>query len=241
MHQAFDWWISDKRRPSLTVAGVNVNCAVSALRDPKTFRCYQSAGVRGIDSMPFLWLARALTRRRLDRLYGPDMIVEVARRARFKRYRFFLVGGTRGAADTIAGMLLERYPGVQIAGTYVPPFRPMTPCEDRELIAAINAARPDFVWVGLGSPKQDLWIQEHRESIRGAVVVASGAMFDFLSGRVRQAPRWIRNSGFEWLFRLCQDTRRLWRRYTVYNVVFLTCFVLEIMGVVKWGHKSLSE
>ena len=238
MHHAFDWWISDKRRPSLTVALVNVNCSVSALIDPQTFSCYQSADVRGIDSMPFLWLGRALTRRTIDRLYAPDMMIEVAKRAQSKHYKFFLMGGMPGAAATIAALLWERYPGIQIVGTYIPPFRPLTPGEDEDLVAMINAAQPDFVWVGLGSPKQDLWIQEHRERIRGAVLVASGATFDFFSGRIRQAPKWIRNSGFEWLFRLCHDTRRLWRRYTIYNVYFFVYFLLEIMGFKKWEQRA---
>jgi N-acetylglucosaminyldiphosphoundecaprenol N-acetyl-beta-D-mannosaminyltransferase len=238
MHHAFDWWISDKGRPSLTVALVNVNCSVSALSDPLTFRCYQSVGIRGIDSMPFLWLGRALTRRTLDRLYAPDMMLEVARRAQSMHYKFFLMGGMPGAAETISTMLRERYPGVQIVGTYTPPFRPLTGREDEDLVAMINTAQPDFVWVGLGSPKQDLWIQEHRQSIRGAVLIASGATFDFLSGRIRQAPKWIRNSGFEWLFRLCQDTRRLWRRYTIYNLYFLFWFLLEVMGLKTWEKSS---
>jgi N-acetylglucosaminyldiphosphoundecaprenol N-acetyl-beta-D-mannosaminyltransferase len=234
MFSAFDWWISDKTRPALTVALVNVNCCVSALTEPRIFECYRAAGIRGIDSMPFLWLARWLTRRPLDRLYAPDMLLEVAARAQSHKYSFFLLGGMPGAGESIAAKLLARFPGVNIVGIHCPPFRPLTPEDDRALVDAINAAQPDILWVGLGSPKQDLWIHEHRSQLRGCVIVASGATFDFFSGRIKQAPKWIRQSGFEWLFRLCHDWRRLWRRYTVYNLVFVMCFILEIVGIKRW-------
>jgi N-acetylglucosaminyldiphosphoundecaprenol N-acetyl-beta-D-mannosaminyltransferase len=92
----------------------------------------------------------------------------------------------------------------------------------------INKARPDFLWVGLGSPKQDVWISEHREKIRGTIMVASGATFDFFSGRIKQAPPWIREAGFEWLYRLAKDFRRLWVRYLVYNCVFVAMFALQV-------------
>jgi len=235
MHSAFDRWLADKGRPALSVALVNVNCCVSAVLDSSVFGVYKSAGIRGIDSMPFLWLARLVTRRKCDRLYAPDIMIEVARRARQKNYRFFLYGGAPGAAEHIAQMLQHQFPGVIIAGIYSPPFRPLTADEDEAVVKMINDAHPDFVWIGLGSPKQDVWIREHKERIRGCVMIASGATFDFFSGRIRQAPAWIRNSGCEWLFRLCQDWRRLWRRYTIYNVIFIAAFLLEILGIRQWN------
>ena len=105
--------------------------------------------------------------------------------------------------------------------------------EDQAICDMINAASPDILWVGLGSPKQDVWISEHRETIRGTIMVASGATFDFFSGQIKQAPRWIRDSGFEWLYRLTKDFRRLWIRYTVYNVVFLIMFGLQLIGLYR--------
>jgi N-acetylglucosaminyldiphosphoundecaprenol N-acetyl-beta-D-mannosaminyltransferase len=238
MHAAFDWWISDKTRPALSVALVNVNCCVSGLRDPRVLRSYALAGIRGIDSMPFLWLARLLTGRALDRLYAPDILLEVARRSEKKNYRFFLYGGAPGAGEKIQNMLEDRFPGVQVVGTYCPPFRSLTREEDSIAVNTINEARPDFVWVGLGSPKQDVWIEEHRERIPGCVMVASGATFDFFSGRITQAPKWIRDMGFEWLFRLCHDWRRLWRRYTIYNFIFLGYFILQLFGLKPWERST---
>ena len=119
-------------------------------------------------------------------------------------------------------------------GKYSPPFRTLTKEEDNAVCNMINAAKPDILWVGLGSPKQDVWISEHREKIRGSIMVASGATFDFFSGRIKQAPQWIRESGFEWLYRLTKDFRRLWVRYTLYNVIFLAMFSLQLIGIVRF-------
>jgi N-acetylglucosaminyldiphosphoundecaprenol N-acetyl-beta-D-mannosaminyltransferase len=127
-----------------------------------------------------------------------------------------------------------RFEGINVAGKYSPPFRALTEEEDKAVCDMINAARPDFVWVGLGSPKQDVWISEHRDKIRGAIIVASGATFDFFSGKIKQAPPWIRKSGFEWLYRLTKDFRRLWVRYLVYNAVFVVMFGLQLTGLLTF-------
>ena len=191
--------------------------------------------------MPFLWLARLLTGQKLDRLYAPDMMLEVARRAQQTHYPFYLYGGAPGAAERINKCWRIRFPGVQIVGTYCPPFRPLTSEEDDLVVKTINETRPDFVWIGLGSPKQDVWIEEHRDRIPGCVMIASGATFDFFSGRITQAPKWIRDIGFEWLFRLCHDWRRLWKRYTVYNFLFLYYFTLQLLGLKRWDRPAASS
>jgi N-acetylglucosaminyldiphosphoundecaprenol N-acetyl-beta-D-mannosaminyltransferase len=134
--------------------------------------------------------------------------------------------------------LKERFEGVTVVGKYSPPFRALTEEEDKTVCDMINRARPDFLWVGLGSPKQDIWIREHREKIRGTIMVASGATFDFFSGRIKQAPEWIRNAGFEWLYRLTKDFRRLWVRYIIYNIIFIVLFTLQLAGILKFKHKK---
>jgi N-acetylglucosaminyldiphosphoundecaprenol N-acetyl-beta-D-mannosaminyltransferase len=130
--------------------------------------------------------------------------------------------------------LRERCGEVRVVGKYSPPFRTLTEEEDKAVCDMINAVKPDIVWVGLGSPKQDVWISEHRDKIRGSILIASGATFDFFSGRIQQAPEWVRNAGFEWLFRLSKDFRRLWVRYTVYNLVFLAMFSLQLIGLRRF-------
>jgi N-acetylglucosaminyldiphosphoundecaprenol N-acetyl-beta-D-mannosaminyltransferase len=161
-------------------------------------------------------------------------MLEAGRKAKEYGYTFFLYGGSPGAPDKIEQYLRERFDGIRIVGKYSPPFRSLTEAEDQAVCDMINAANPDIVWVGLGSPKQDVWISEHREKVRGTIMIASGATFDFFSGRIQQAPEWVRNAGFEWLYRLTKDFRRLWIRYTLYNAVFLAMFTLQLMGLRRF-------
>lgn len=234
MYPIFDEWLKDKNGRSHSLALVNVNCCVSALFDPSLRALYNSADLVGIDSMPFLKWARAFYYKQSDRFYAPDLMLEVGSKGVKKGYTFFLYGGMPDAPNKMEAFLKSKYPNVQVVGKYSPPFRPLTPEEDEEICDMINAAQPDFLWVGLGSPKQDIWIAEHREKIRGSIIVASGAAFDFFSGHIKQAPKYIRDSGFEWFYRLFQDFRRLWVRYTVYNVIFLVTFFLQQVRVLRF-------
>jgi len=231
MHKTFNDWLSDKNSRSHSLALVNVNCCVSALFDRRLVGLYNSADMVGIDSMPFLKWARAFYKKNCDRLYAPDVMLEVSSKAKEHSYTFFLYGGAPDAPDKIENYLSERFEGIKVVGKYSPPFRALSQEEDQAVCDMINAVKPDFVWIGLGSPKQDYWIAEHREKIRGSIMVASGATFDFFSGRIKQAPLWIRESGFEWLYRLTKDFRRLWVRYIVYNFIFVVMFTLQLMGL----------
>jgi N-acetylglucosaminyldiphosphoundecaprenol N-acetyl-beta-D-mannosaminyltransferase len=234
MHRIFNLWLADKASPSHSLALINVNCCVSALFDKRLVDLYNSADIVGIDGMPFVHWARAFYNKSSDRFYAPDLMLETARKAKVYGYTFFLYGGSPGAPEKIEKYLQQRYDGLRVVGKYSPPVRQLTEEEDQAVCDMINAAKPDIVWVGLGSPKQDVWIAEHREKIRGSILIASGATFDFFSGRIRQAPEWVRNAGFEWLYRLSQDFRRLWVRYTVYNVVFLAMFGLQLMKIRRF-------
>jgi N-acetylglucosaminyldiphosphoundecaprenol N-acetyl-beta-D-mannosaminyltransferase len=130
-------------------------------------------------------------------------------------YRQFYYGGAEGLADALKQELALRYPGLSVVGTMCPPFRELTHEENEETVAAINAADPDIVWVGLSTPKQERWMAEHRSRIKAPVMIGVGAAFDFLAGTKRQAPRWMQMCGLEWLFRLLSEPRRLWRRYAL--------------------------
>jgi N-acetylglucosaminyldiphosphoundecaprenol N-acetyl-beta-D-mannosaminyltransferase len=231
MHQIFRDWLSDKESRSHSLALINVNCCVSALFDPPLVDLYNSADIVGIDSMPFLRWARAFYKKGCDRFYAPDLMLEVSSKAKSSGYTFFLYGGAEGAPEKIEEYLCQRFEGIKVVGKYSPPFRTLTEEEDDAACDMINKARPDFLWVGLGSPKQDVWINDHREKIRGTIMIASGATFDFFSGRIKQAPQWIREAGFEWLYRLAKDFRRLWVRYLIYNVVFVIMFGLQLTGL----------
>lgn len=241
MYPIFDCWLSDKSGRSHALALINVNCCVSALFDSSLRDLYNAADIVGIDSMPFLKWARRFYYERSDRFYAPDLMLEISSKAKEKGYTFFLYGGAPDAPDKMEEYLKERFEGVKVVGKHSPPFRPLTAEEDLAVCAMINEAQPDFLWVGLGSPKQDIWIHEHRERIRGSIIIASGATFDFFSGKIKQSPEFIRNLGFEWLYRLTQDFRRLWVRYTIYNLIFLFMFLLQNLRIVQFNRQKLTK
>lgn len=234
-------WLKDKTARSKHVSCVNVNCAVECHLQPELRKIFQKADISGVDSMPFARWIKWVTGKDCDRLYAPDIILRLCKLAVDKKYRLYLYGGAAGVPEKMKEYL-ERYsPGVEIVGAYSPPFRTLSADEDREICKMINDTKPDFVIVGLGSPKQDKWIQDHLESIPGTVMIASGAAFDFFSNRIKQAPLWIQKSGFEWLFRLTQDPKRLWKRYTVYNVIFLWNFVLQITRIKRFSSNRMPQ
>jgi N-acetylglucosaminyldiphosphoundecaprenol N-acetyl-beta-D-mannosaminyltransferase len=235
MFDLFNRWLKDKKSISRRLAVINVHICVSALFDKSLRDIYNSVDLSGIDSMPFVKWARAFYFKKSDHLNAPDILRQVSSKASEYEYTFFFYGGYPGAAEKIEDFLKSEYPGIKVVGKFSPPFRPLEPEEDEAVCKMINDAQPDFVWVGLGSPKQDIWINEHYEKIMGSIIVPSGATFDFFSGRIKQAPQWIRNMGFEWLYRLTRDFNRLWVRYTIFNVIFLFVFFLQIIGVVKFS------
>jgi N-acetylglucosaminyldiphosphoundecaprenol N-acetyl-beta-D-mannosaminyltransferase len=241
MFRLFDRWIAARDSPGRSVALVNVNCCVSGLLDPIVRRLYQQADLRGIDSMPFLYLARLLRNRASDRLYAPDMMLQCARQGPARGYRFFLYGGRPGAPEKMRDLLHQTSPDLEVVGTVSPPFRALSEAEDDAICETIRSSGANIIWVGLGSPKQDVWIAQHRKKLPGCILIASGATFDFFSGEIQQAPKWIRSSGFEWLFRLFQDPKRLWKRYTVYNVLFAGAFLLELLGLLRLDQPVSAE
>jgi N-acetylglucosaminyldiphosphoundecaprenol N-acetyl-beta-D-mannosaminyltransferase len=228
LHQC-DHWLANKSQRSRHIACVNVNCVVEALLNQKTKALFNSADIVGPDGMPFVYWIRIFSGKKCDRFYAPDIVNEVCRVAPSRSYRIFLYGGTDKTVAIMQRHLEQHFPGVNVVGAYAPPFRPLTAEEDSAVCHLINSLAPDFIFVGLGSPKQDIWIREHLESIPGSVMVACGATFDFFGQRIRQAPVWIQRSGFEWLFRFLHDPRRLWRRYTYYNAIFLWNFLLQLI------------
>jgi N-acetylglucosaminyldiphosphoundecaprenol N-acetyl-beta-D-mannosaminyltransferase len=192
---------------------------VEANKDP-ALRAALNADVVEPDGVPLVWLAR---RRgfRAERVAGPDFLPElVARGIPLGRSHFFF-GGAPGVPEELARRLSEAYPGIRVVGTLSPPFTDRSEAEEAALVAQINAAKPDYVWVGLGTPKQDLWVAAQRPSLDAAAVLAVGAAFDFHAGRKRRAPRLMQRTGTEWLFRLISEPRRLAGRYTVVNVRLL--------------------
>jgi len=162
-------------------------------------------------------------------MYGPDVIVGLAERSRERGYTFYVYGGAPNVLESMRKNLEARFPHLQIVGTHSPPFRSLTDEEDQAICNEINRLQPDFVLVGLGTPKQDYWIDDHRDKLPGTVLLAVGAAFDFFGGRIKMAPRLVQRAGLEWLYRLAgPDFTRLWRRYTVYNAKFLWHFARQL-------------
>ncbi len=176
------------------------------------------------DGMPVVWALRTLGESAADRVYGPDLMLALTELSARKGYSQYYIGGEPGVADALAVEMQGRYPGLKVAGAQCPPFRELTPEEEVAMLERINSSHADIVWVGLGSPKQDLWMAKYRSAIDPPLLVGVGAAFDFFTGRQTQAPRWMQRSGTEWLFRLATNPRRLWRRYLIYNFKFLFQF-----------------
>jgi len=234
MFAAVDRWLEDKSSRSHHIACLNAYCVSLAMRDPRLARIYNGADIAGPDGMPFVRWIKAFGRVPCDRFAAPDILLQLAGRAKETGYTFYLYGGAPEVVEKMKAFLEKEFPHIRIVGHMSPPFRALSEQEDEEICREINRLKPDILCVGLGTPKQDFWIDEHLEKIRGAVFVASGATFDFFGGRIKMAPEFIRRSGFEWLYRLCsRDFRRLWHRYTVLNVVFLWNFFLQLTGIRK--------
>lgn len=238
MYVIFDGWLSNKTTRAHRLAVINVHICVSALFNKELRNLYNSADLVGIDSMPFVRWARYFYNKKSDHLNAPDLLREISSKAKEKGYTFFFYGGYSGAAEKMEEFLKSKYEGVRVVGKYSPPFRPLTEEEDEIVCTMINKANPDFLWIGLGSPRQDIWIKDHVEKIKGPIIIPSGAAFDFFSGRIKQAPQWIRNLGFEWFFRLTQDFQRLWVRYTVYNIIFVFVFFLQLIRIVSFDEQG---
>ena len=155
------------------------------------------------DGMPLVWLAHLFGKRRSERVYGPDLMRKMTAVSQLRGYRQFYYGGAEGVADKLKQALIASHPRLEVAGTLSPTFRDLTPKEDQAVVDAINAARPDIVWVGLSTPKQEFWMASHLGRIEAPVMVGVGAAFDFLAETKRQAPLWMQRNGLEWLFQLC--------------------------------------
>jgi N-acetylglucosaminyldiphosphoundecaprenol N-acetyl-beta-D-mannosaminyltransferase len=171
------------------------------------------------DGMPLVWLARRQGAT-AERVAGPDVMPALCDKGRSIGLRHFLVGGAESVADALAGRLTSRFPGLEVVGVVTPPFRDMTAGELTALHAQIVESRANVVWIGLGAPKQELFAAELQAAVPSIVVLPVGAAFDFHTGRVRRAPRWMQRTGLEWLFRLAMEPRRLAGRYIGTNLRF---------------------
>jgi N-acetylglucosaminyldiphosphoundecaprenol N-acetyl-beta-D-mannosaminyltransferase len=225
-------WIATADRQYVCVSGIHG--VMECQRDERLRAVHNHAGMVVPDGMPLVWLSRLWGGVEVERVYGPDLLLACCSRSMTAGYRHYFYGGAPGVPDLLSARLQARFPGLVVVGGYSPPFRPLTPDEDTEVIRQINAASPDIVWVGLSTPKQERWMAEHRERLHAPVLIGVGAAFDFHAGLKRQAPRGMQRSGLEWLFRLLAEPRRLWRRYLRNNPLFVWNVLLQGLGLRRY-------
>jgi len=226
-------WIAQREVAHYIAVG-NVHVVMEARHSVSFRKVLDGADLCVPDGMPLVWVGRLRGHKLKHRVYGPDLLLNFCRETQGRGYRHFFYGAAPGVPEALAAKLREQFPALEIAGTYSPPFRALTPEEDAGVVDMINRASADVLWVGLGCPKQEIWMREHRERLRVPVLVGVGQAFDIHAGRLRQAPRWMREHGLEWLFRLAAEPSRLWRRYLVYNSEFVFSALAEILGVRKF-------
>jgi len=207
---------------------------IAESRDDENFRrALDSADLVVPDGMPLVWLGRWHRHALKRRVYGPELMETLCRETG-ATYRHFFYGGGPGVAETLAESLSTRY-GIVVAGTYCPPFRPLTEEEQREFASHVEKAAPNILWVGLSTPKQEKWMYENCSRLSVDVMLGVGAAFDFNCGRARQAPVWMRENGLEWLFRLLSEPQRLWRRYLVVIPKAAGLVLLELVGLSQFS------
>jgi N-acetylglucosaminyldiphosphoundecaprenol N-acetyl-beta-D-mannosaminyltransferase len=226
-------WIAHGEARYVCVSGMHG--VMECQRDEQLRRIHNSAGLVTTDGMSLVWLCKLKGRTSVERVYGPDLMLALCARSPARGYRHFFYGASPGVLEALTARLTSQYPGLDVVGTCSPPFRALTPREDVEIVDHITRACPDVVWVGLSTPKQERWMAEHVERLPGTVLIGVGAAFDFHAGTKRQAPRWMRRTGLEWLFRLLSEPRRLWRRYLI-NIPLFACYLgLEALGLRRTG------
>jgi bacterial polymer biosynthesis proteins, WecB/TagA/CpsF family len=216
------------------VCVTGVHGVMEAQEDAAFRQILNNAFLNTPDGIPMVWVGKIRGFKAMDRVYGPDLMLLIAKLSQEKGWKHFLYGGGEGVAEELKARLETRFPGLQIVGTYTPPFRPLNPAEEADLVSRVARLKPDIIWVGLSTPKQERFMAEFLPKLETTLMFGVGAAFDFHAGRIRQAPRWMQRSGLEWFFRLCCEPRRLWKRYCRNNPLFLWKITGQLLGIRKY-------
>ena len=220
-------WIERGERHYVCVTPVHgvMECQV----DEELRRIHNASGLTVPDGMPLVWAGRLHGFSRMGRVFGPELMLEVCRTSVNRGYTHFLYGGDVGVAEELRRRLMQKFPGIKIVGTFTPPFRPLTPSEEEQLIDTVARAKPDLFWVCLGCPKQERFMAAYLPKLHTTVMLGVGAAFDFHTGRAKDAPACMKKTGLQWLHRLSQEPSRLWKRYLINNPLFIYKIVLQIV------------
>jgi N-acetylglucosaminyldiphosphoundecaprenol N-acetyl-beta-D-mannosaminyltransferase len=213
---------------------------MEARRNNEVRRALENAMLVVPDGMPTVWMGRLQGLHEMRRVFGPDLMLETFRSVALADCRHFLYGGADGVADQLRLALRRRFPKCHIVGAYTPPFRPLNQEEDRELRLMVSQLNPDIIWVGLSTPKQELFMAEYLPRLETKLMIGVGAAFDYHTGQLKDSPQWIKQLGLQWLHRLVQEPKRLWKRYLINNPAFLSQVVLQLTGIRRFDlpHKD---
>lgn len=226
------------RNESRSVYFCNVHAVITARKNRELQDAINSADMVNPDGKPVAWLVGVLSDRQQEKVSGPDFMIELCERLGKNGLSCYLYGSTQNTLEKLEASLNQRYENLRIVGKYSPPFRRLTMAEEEKIIFNMNSSGANVVFVGLGCPKQEIWISNNREKIE-AVTLGVGAAFDYHAGVIRRAPEWMQRNGFEWLFRLLSEPRRLWRRYLVTNIKFV--FYVALLLIKRTNHSDVDK
>ena len=229
-------WIETEPGRVHHVVNTGMHGIMEAHKNPEFGLTLDAADVLAPDGILAILVARLRGHRIRKQETGPDLLLRFSEIANRLGYKYYFYGDTSETLELLSDKLKADFPNLQIVGSESPPFRPATLEEDLATVAAINQANPDVLWVGLGMPKQDQWIFDHRQDLRVPVVVGTGASFKFTTGTVRRAPKLACNLGFEWLWRLAQEPKRVWRRVVLDSPRFIILVFLQMTGLRKFSN-----
>jgi N-acetylglucosaminyldiphosphoundecaprenol N-acetyl-beta-D-mannosaminyltransferase len=238
MEQALDRIANEldsERKGYVCLAGVHG--VMEAHRDTELANIFAGAALVAPDGMPTVWVGHHQGYRSMKRVAGPDLMIEVMKREEFRDRTHFLCGGKGGIAEELRETLRDRFPFIKIVGIYTPPFGPLSLAEEQDFIERVNVLRPDIIWVGISTPKQERFMARYLPLLDTKLMFGVGAAFDFHTGRISDCAEWIKHFGLQWLDRLRQDPKHLWKRYLRNNPAFLCAISLQLTGLRSYpGH-----
>src|ERR1700722_4933364 len=227
-----DRWIAAQKPGYICVTGVHG--VMEAQKDAEFLSILNHAFINTPDGMPMSWVGHLQGHSHMDRVFGPDFMAAMCRLSAERGYRHFLYGGEPGVAELLKEALQARFPGLRVVGTYTPPFRSLTAAEEDDVLTQVQASKPHILWVGLSTPKQERFMDHYIDRLKVPLLVGVGAAFDYHTGRIRDCPRWVKRAGLQWLHRLLQDPKRLWKRYLRNNPAFVWNIVLQALKLRKF-------
>jgi len=212
-----------------------VHGVMEAQRDRGMQSLFAEALLVAPDGMPMVWMGHLQGFSTMQRVFGPDLMIEIIGGDEFRNCVHFFCGGEPGLADRLSEAMLHRFPWIRVAGTYSPPFGPMTTMEENELQRRVRMLQPDIIWVGLSTPKQERFMARYLPVLDTKLMIGVGAAFLLHTGAIRDSPGWVKRAGLQWLHRLLQEPARLWRRYLLNNPRFILLALLQSLGLKRYA------